>query len=160
MLPALFTVSAFDTGVAAIVIILALLEKDEMGRRLASLLEVATLCLIVLESIVLAAFLGGMLGGNPSEALSAGILVDGELSVVFWTLVVGFGLAVPFAAALVQLFMARKGAHSKWLALGGAACVLVGGFTLRYVILAAGIHAMIISPDALQAAQGLVLMIP
>lgn len=160
LLPALFTVSAFDTGVAAIVIILAVLEKDEMGRKLASLLEVATSCLIVLESIVLAVFLGGMLGGNPSEALSAGILVEGELSVPFWTLVVGFGLAVPFVAALVQLVMARKDIHSKWLSLGGAACVLLGGFTLRYVILSAGIHAMVISPDALQAAQGLVLMIP
>lgn len=160
LLPALFTVSAFDTGVAAIAIIVALFEKDESGLRLGTVLEVATSVLIVAESVVLAVFLNSMLNGNASEALSAGILVEGELSVFFWTLVVGFGLAVPFVAALVQVFMARKKAHSTWLAIGAAACVLVGGFTLRYVVLAAGIHAMIISPDAVQAASGLVLMIP
>lgn len=160
LLPALFAVSAFDTGVAAIAIVVAVLEKDESAPKFGIVLEGITACLIAVESVVLAVFLNTMLGGTASEALAAGIVVEGEVSVAFWTFVVAFGLAVPFVAALAQIVMARKGRHSKWIAIGAAACVLVGGFALRFVVLSAGIHGIVLSPDALQAVSGVVMMVP
>lgn len=160
LLPVLFTVSAFDTGVAAIAIVVAACEKDKASSKLGAVLEATTACLIVLEALVLTVFLAAMLGGTVGEALAADIVVEGGVSVAFWTLVVAFGLAVPFAAAVAQVVMARKGRHSLWLAIGAAACVLVGGFTLRFVILAAGVHGAVLSPDALQAVSGVVMMIP
>ncbi|MDO4442353.1 MAG: polysulfide reductase NrfD [Slackia sp.] len=160
LLPVLFTVSAFDTGVAAVAVIIAVCDKEAVASKVTTILEVATACLIVVEGIVLSVFLGSMSKGTVSESLAAGIIVDGELSMAFWTLVVAFGLVVPFVAALAQLIMARKNRHSTWLVVGAAACVLMGGFVLRYVVLAAGIHGVIVSPDALQAASGVIMMIP
>lgn len=159
LLPALFTVSAFDTGVAAVIIVLVFVEKDESATKIKTLFEGATVVLVAIEAAVLSVFMSTMAGGSLTQAMSASVITEGELSVAFWGLIVAVGLAVPFIAAVSQLFMARKGVHSVWISTAGSACALAGGFALRYIILVAGVHAAIMSPMALQAVQGVFYMV-
>ncbi len=158
LLPALFTVSAFDTGLAAVLILATFVERDEAFEPIRSLLEKVVVALVVLEGIVLVAFVSTMQGAGTNEATSVGILTEGALSVQFWLLVVVVGLVVPLVAAVVQLLVARRRgdkAVTTALPVAGGACALVGGFTLRFVVLAAGLHAALVSPVALEAAQGI-----
>ena len=162
LLPALFTVSALDTGVAAVSVFAAVLEKDEDAHGLRTALEWTVLCLVAIEAVVLAAFLTTMQGSGADEALASGLLVSGPLSMQFWALVVAVGLVGPFLAALVQVATAQRkkdAALVPAVPVGGAACALVGGFTLRFLVLAAGLHAALVSPAALQAVQGVLLFV-
>ena len=161
LLPALFTVSALDTGVAAVALF-ALLDKDQGIEGVRSKLELAVVCLVVLEAVVLTAFLVTMQGAGAYEALSVGMLTDGVLSVPFWVLVVVVGLVSQLLAALAQVVASRRkdaGQLPPAIPAGGAACALVGGFTLRFVVLAAGVHAALVSPAVLQAAQNVLFFV-
>lgn len=153
MLPLLFTVSALDTGVAFVGILLAALDPEEHAVPRA--LEVSTACLIVVEVIVLALFLSAMLaGGNPlfetmepgygaTASASAGSWLSGQLAVPFWGLLVAVGLAAPFALAVAQV--AHRFKHGRAIAISASLCVLVGGCTLRFITLLAGAHVDIVA---------------
>lgn len=157
LLPVLFTVSAFDTGLAAVLILAAFVERDSAFEPIRNILEKVTIGLVVLEGIVLAAFIATMQGAGTNEAASVGILTSGQLSAQFWVLVVAIGLAVPLIAAVAQILLSRKREDkpvATALPVAGGACALVGGFTLRFVVLAAGIHAALVSPAVLQAVEG------
>lgn len=158
LLPVLFTVSALDTGLAAVLILAAFVERDAAFEPIRNLFEKVVIGLVVLEGLVLVAFVTSMQGAGINEAVSVGILTQGELSVQFWLLVVVVGLVAPLAAAIVQLVMARRRTDRQAAAalpVAGGACALVGGFTLRFVVLAAGIHAALVSPVAIEAMQGI-----
>lgn len=161
LLPALFTVSALDTGVAAVAIFAAVFDKDEGIEAVRTKLELAVVCLVALEAVVLTAFVLAMQGAGADEARSIGLLTEGVLSTQFWLLVVAVGLAVPFLVALVQVVAPKKKNGHLPLAIpvGGAVCALVGGFSLRFLILAAGVHAALVSPDVLQAAQNVLFFV-
>ncbi|MCL2750552.1 MAG: polysulfide reductase NrfD [Coriobacteriia bacterium] len=152
LLPVLFTFSALDTGVAAVLIILLLFDKDSRRGQLGVSLERVTIVLILLEGAALAAFFLTLLQGGRSEVLAASIILEGQLSWAFWLLLVCVGLAIPLLIAVIQQFM--KGRHNRVLPLSGAFALLIGGFTLRYVIVAAGIHAALTHPVAEQAMHG------
>jgi len=156
LIPALFTVSAMDAG-ASVTIAILLAEKDERGSKShVNRLEAALLVLIVLEGAVIAALLTTMSGGTLSEALSASIMLSGSLAVPFWGLVVGLGLGIPGLLGIVGLTgVVKNSSVSRALKVAAVACALVGGFTLRFVILSSGIHGIMMSPDAYQAALGI-----
>ena len=125
-------------------------------------LEWAVLCLVALEAVVLTAFLVIMQGAGADEALASGLLMDGVLSVQFWVLVVVVGLGGPFVAALIQVVASKRKNGTTLVPavpVGGAACALIGGFTLRFLVLAAGLHAALVSPAALQAAQNVLMIV-
>ena len=152
LLPALFTVSAMDTGVAFMAILIAGFEKDE--HRLPKTLEICTLVLVVLETIALVCFLRyNLAGGNPlfetmepgfgaTAAASANAWLSGQLKGSFWVLFVGCGLVIPFAMALAQV--AHEFKHHRSVAVIAAIFVLVGGCTLRFITLLAGSHVDIV----------------
>lgn len=157
LLPALFTVSAFDTGLAAVLILAAFVERDSAFTPIRDLLEKVVMGLVVLEAVVLAAYVTTMQSAGSNEAISVGILTSGQLSGQFWGLVVVVGLALPLAAAIAQVVLSRKRQDKQMavaLPVAGGACALVGGFTLRFVVLAAGVHAALVSPALLQAVEG------
>lgn len=161
LLPALFTVSAIDTGVAAIMLFAVLAEKDEAIHRVRTVLEIAVACLVLVECIVLAAFVSTMQAAGGTAASSVGILTSGELQAPFWGLFVAVGLIVPFAAAVIQIIAAKASKNARKNAVmatavpvGGSACALVGGLALRFLVLMAGVHAALVSPAVQQAIQG------
>lgn len=167
LLPCLFTVSALDTGIAAVVVVLAITKEGAHG--VSRALEKAVVCLVLLEALVLAGFVLTMLAGNPGAATFADMagaedpslqmqagsaafmstaaasiqtLLVGELAGWFWGLFVAVGLAVPLACAVYGLMPKAKHPHGAGLA--GAACALAGGCALRFLILMAGAHADIV----------------
>ena len=204
LLPVLFTVSAFDTGVALVEVTAVLLaKKEQISLDAKRLLERCVVVLVLVEAVVLAAFLGSMLSADTASPVgsaavaSATMFVSGQLAVWFWALVAVVGLALPLCMALRGLL--GKGAgdevsdlgESKPLAgdaasdvaavvgagnelddssleevcttlqegeadakrkppmdaatLVGAAGALVGGCALRFLVLAAGIHADVVA---------------
>ena len=64
LLPVLFTVSALDTGLAAVSIVAAVVERDQGVERVQSVFEKTVMALVVLEAAVLAAFLVMMRRGG------------------------------------------------------------------------------------------------
>lgn len=105
---ALFTVSALDTGVAAVSIFAAAMDRDEGIERVRATLEKAVIGLVVLEAVVLAAFVLTMQGAGADEARAIGLLTEGALGVQFWLLVVAVGLGCPLIAAITQLVASRQ----------------------------------------------------
>lgn len=161
LLPCLFTVSALDTGVAAVVVVLAITKEGshDVSRKL----EAAVVVLVLVEIVALICFVLTMLAGNPATAAlslegaeptaamqaegyalmeganaSMMTLLTGSLAPAFWAVFVGLGLAAPLAAAVWGLRPRAKRAHAA--ALAGAACALVGGCALRFLVLMAGAH--------------------
>lgn len=150
LLPCLFTVSAFDTGVALVEVVAVLLaKKDPLAHRAAMLMERIVVVLVVLEVAVLAVFLGSLLGADSATAsgatgaASAELLTTGGLSTVFWGMVVACGLALPLVMALLGLALSKR--DTKPLMALGAIGALIGGCELRFLILAAGVHADVLS---------------
>ena len=155
LLPCLFTVSALDTGVALIEIVAACTRKREKGGASAhlfkaneSFLHGSVIVLVIVEAIVLVAFMASMLSGNAADATgsvsfataaveSAELIVTGPLAPFFWILVVGFGLILPFSMAIAGIALKGRGAFASLL---GALGALVGGCALRFVVLMAGLH--------------------
>jgi len=154
LLPALFTVSALDTGVAIVAANAILREKVNGVARLKTAFEASIVALVAIEATVLWFYLQTMLTGSPDMAKSAQILTSGALSLPFWIIVVSFGLAVPFLVGLIQLSRLVKRA-TVVLPLVGIAAALLGGFTLRFVVLSAGLHASISSPGLQQIFDGI-----
>ncbi len=177
LLPALFTVSAFDTGVALVeVVSIALAKKEAIDHGTKRFMEKCVVVLVLLEAVVLAAFLGSMLLADASTpvgaaaAASAGMFVSGKLAIWFWGLVAVLGLALPLAMALKGLMakeepegsieapaglpdevpaaktagqLAAKPVDAATLA--GAVGALAGGCALRFLVLAAGVHADVVA---------------
>lgn len=159
-LPLLFLASAVDTGLA-LTLVLVLFDADKADNpKVAAMFERAICVAVVVEAVVLAAFVLTSLSGDGTAAYSAGILTGGAMSVPFWAGVVAVGLAVPLIISLVAAVMGGKGSGLPVAAsVAGGACSLVGGLALRYVVLAAGTHAAVIAPFALEAMQGIQLML-
>ena len=79
----------------------------------------------------------GATGTQVAAARSVEWLLFGSDAAVFWGGFVAVGLAVPFAAEVVVLRKRRLSANAALLL---AACVLVGGFCLRWCLVGAGMH--------------------
>ena len=95
-------------------------------------------------------------GGSADGARSVQVLTHGALGPVFWTLVVGVGLAVPMAACVLQVTGAARALRRAPLAvpLIGALSCLIGGWTLRFVVLSAGLPVSLSSPAWMQILNG------
>lgn len=169
--------SACDTGVALVEVLAVVLAKRErLGRAAQRFLEKAVVALVLLEGVVLALFAQVMLSGNVVDATSLGstaatasasmqLLVAGPLVPYFWGLLVGCGLVLPLAASLCCLMVGRKakdettaatdatgatGAGLHAVMVAGAAGALIGGCTLRFLVLLAGVHADLVADTLAQ----------
>ena len=137
VLPILFIVSAASTGIAVTLLITRLVAADEAAAL--PWLGKAGLVLPVLELALVIVLLAvaGMAGGSAGAAGAASVanLVSGPYAVAFWLGFIIIGLAVPFVLEL----MSHRGSQSKALPMAGEACVLVGGFMLRYLVIMAAV---------------------
>lgn len=154
LLPCLFAVSGIDTGVALVeVTAVVLAKKDPLASRASWLMEVAVVALVIVECFVLGALLVSSLGGEGSAvaaaaAQSAQMLATGSLAPLFWGLVVGCGLVLPLVASVVGLVKHKKGTGR--LMACGAVGALVGGCALRFLVLAAGVHADVVGETVMR----------
>lgn len=125
LLGPLFLVSGLSTGMAFL-----LLFRVSDGERhvLASWDKWA----IVIELSLLAFFLIGLFTSGAAGSEAAGLLAGGRFTAQFWALVVFAGLLVPLALDLVSERTRRP------LPVIAPALVLVGGLSLRWILVAAG----------------------
>lgn len=150
-LPVLFVLSSASCGLAIVLAAAQFTGAAEPFARVLRRLAAADAVIIAAEIAVVAAFLLGALAGAGTEAgaptgtalaarESAQALMVGEGAALFWGGFAVAGLAVPLVLDLAFLCVLRP---RPLPVLGAAACVLTGGFILRFCIVEAGLHPVL-----------------
>lgn len=127
VLAPLFLTSGLSTAAALV----ALLTKSHRERAWFTRIDVV---LIIIELLLVGLFIINLATGSAKqiEALECCVM-GGPYTFAFWVLFVGVGLLLPLLFELLE--MRWRGAP---LALAAAVLVLVGGYTLRHVMLEVG----------------------
>lgn len=121
----LFLSSGLSTGAA----LMLLFRIHDSERHFLSRLDLA---FVGTEILFLSLFLIGLVTSGDTPARAASLLLGGPYTPAFWGLVVAAGLVVPLLAGLMELLgRARHAALVPVL-------VLVGGFSLRWILVFAG----------------------
>lgn len=153
-LPALFTVSALDTGIGIVTGYATLGERADGAKKLRVGLEAFIITVIIAEGVVLYLYLSNMLKSGGEVVRSVELLTKGVLSIPFWGVVVGMGLAIPLIICLFQLSGLLKKKAAFVVPLIGLTSCLIGGWTLRFLVLSAGLPKTLTSPAFSQALDG------
>ena len=132
-LGALFLAVSAATGGAAIALVLVLLRRESAREGLARVMRVTSFALVV-ELVALALFVVSVKAAG-SARISAALaqLLTGPYALPFWLGAVVVGVVVPL---VLQRKAARDGAPG--ITALASALVLVGGFLVKYVVIAAG----------------------
>jgi len=146
ILALLFLVSSLSTGVAAILLLRALLGGGHgvkgTGEKDTYLMTSSDVLLIGFEIAVVFLFVmyAHLTVGNVEAAV--GVILGGELTTLFWLGFVLVGLALPAVIELKYVIPTLLYQERYTMPLGieilVCALVLVGGFLLRYVVVIAG----------------------
>ncbi|MBR8462975.1 polysulfide reductase NrfD [Campylobacter sp. faydin G-24] len=136
ILPILFLVSGFSSGIAASVLGGMLLFKKDVDRHIVANLLKFDLITIVCELVLLGVLFALMFGGNEaSVAVAKSVLSSSYLSQIFWFGVIGVGLILP----IIIDFTALKGhAYKPAVIIFNTLIVITGVILLRYYIVYAG----------------------
>jgi formate-dependent nitrite reductase membrane component NrfD len=105
-------------------------------------------------------YLDKMMQSGPDALRSVQLLTSGTLMRPFWAVAVGIGLGIPLLVCASQLAGLLKNRAAIVIPLIGLFSCLVGGWTLRYVVLAAGLPASLSSPAWEQLQDGVRLLLP
>jgi len=133
--PLLFTVSAFSTAFAYLLLLLNIVITDENDQDLRHRYEHLDLILIATELVILFSFFNYTLSGSESGYRSAQLLW-GDMG---WLVgFIGFGLLVPF---LLELKGVIRGWGNRFPTVAAAVLVLMGGYLLRHYFMYAGVYA-------------------
>jgi formate-dependent nitrite reductase membrane component NrfD len=126
----LFLTSGLSTAAALV----ALLTKDH-GER--SWFTKVDIYLILIELLLVALFIINLATGSAKqiEALYCCVM-GGPYTFTFWVMFVGIGLLIPLLFEIMEM----RGL-GKPLALAAAVLVLIGGYTLRHVMMQVGQHS-------------------
>ncbi|MBM3299804.1 MAG: polysulfide reductase NrfD [Deltaproteobacteria bacterium] len=134
LMPVLFTASAMSTGLAVAMIGAAIIDIDTI--RTLSNFALGHVIFLSLEALVLGLFIFMSLTRSVEAANSAMLLIAGPMSPYFWALVVVMGLLVPFVLSVVEYY--EYGQMPKILVVGADLLVLMGGMSLRALIIFSG----------------------
>jgi len=138
LLPLLFLVSALSTGVASVILLSSLSPWQRVRHKELHALTKADAILIILEClIILIMIVMGRLN-SVSVSMAFASLLYGQYAWIFWFLIVGLGLILPFSLELMEI---KDRVPVKWalpVAAGSSFLVLFGGFFVRYIITYAG----------------------
>jgi len=153
LLPALFATSALLTGATLLAGYATLRERAEGAASLRLSLAIVIILAVVAEGAVLWLYDSKIQAGSADAVRSLQMLSTGPLAVVFWIVVVALGLAVPLLAFGTNL----TGLRNKPLAVlawTGLIAGLLGAWTLRYLVLSAGLPQLLCSPNLEQILRG------
>jgi polysulfide reductase chain C len=135
LLPLLFLVSAISTGMGLSFDLAATLAVPEVHRRYAAM-PLVHMFFIGLEVVLLALLLFQSLQRGGEAAESAKLILMGYRSVVFWVLVIGFGMVYPF---MVHVYAFARHSHGYFSGILSGAGIVIAGLFVRYLIVAAAI---------------------
>jgi len=133
--PLLFTVSAFSTAMAFLLLLMYLVIKQPDDQRIRNFYERVDLILISAELVILFSFFHYMSAGNESAMHSAKLLWNDMGWLVGF---IGFGLIVPF---LLELRGVLKGWSTHLPIVAASVMVLIGGYLLRHYFMYSGVYA-------------------
>ncbi|MDP2727465.1 MAG: NrfD/PsrC family molybdoenzyme membrane anchor subunit, partial [Dehalococcoidia bacterium] len=143
ILPVLFMDSALSTGLAAAVVY-AVVQPIEERRLLAhhffSLNQVHAL-LIVVEVLFIFSWLLLAANSSTAAAQSVHVLMFGDLSLFFWIGIAFFGVLDPLLIYIYEIILGKPLMSYGMIVSDGS--VLVGGFVLRYLALAAAVPVIL-----------------
>ncbi len=131
LMPVLFLASAVSTGLSVSMIGAAIIDIKTI--RTLSNFALGHVVFLAVEGLVLMLLIFMSLTRSAEAAQSAQMLISGVLSPYFWALVVVVGIAVPFVLTVVEYY--EYGEMPKPLVVGADLCVLVGGMSLRALII-------------------------
>ncbi|MEW6137392.1 MAG: NrfD/PsrC family molybdoenzyme membrane anchor subunit [Thermodesulfobacteriota bacterium] len=134
LMPVLFMASAMSTGLAVAMIGAAIIDISTI--RTLSNFALGHVIFLAVEGLVLGLLIFMSLTKSVEAADSAKMLISGALSPYFWILVVIVGLLVPFVMSIVEYH--EYGEMPKILVVGADLLVLIGGMSLRAVIIFSG----------------------
>jgi polysulfide reductase chain C len=135
ILPALFLVSAISTGMGLAFDLSATLAIPEVHRRYRHM-PLIHMIFIGLEIALLGLLLITALAQGGAAAESAKLILLGNRSVIFWLLVVGFGMVYPF---MVHVYAFARQRHGYLSGILSGAGIVIAGLFVRYLIVAAAI---------------------
>lgn len=141
LMPVLFLASAISTGLAVAMIGAAVVDIATV--RTLSNFALGHVIFLAVEALVLGLLVFMSLTRSVEAAASASMLISGSLSFYFWTLVVVIGVLVPFILSIVEYY--EYGEMPKILVVGADVCVLVGGMSLRALIVFSGTPPQILT---------------
>jgi polysulfide reductase chain C len=139
-MPVLFMASAMSTGLAVAMIGAAIIDISTI--RTMSSFALGHVIFLSVEGLVLMLLIFLSLTRSVEAAASATMLISGALSPYFWALVVVVGIAVPYILSIVEYY--EYGKMPKALVVGADLCVLIGGMSLRALIVFSGVAPHIV----------------
>jgi len=122
----LFLVSGLSTAAALVALISSKKSEKELFTRI-------DLAIIMAEIALVGLFVVNLATGSAQQIEALGSIMGGTYTVVFWVLFVGFGLIIPLLFEMLEMRGMLKS-----LAMVAPVLVLLGGYTLRQVMLDAG----------------------
>lgn len=131
LMPVLFLASAISTGLAAAMIVAAIIDVRTI--KTLSNFALGHVIFLSVEALVLMLLVFMSLTRSTEAALSANLLISGMLSPYFWGLVVILGIIIPFILSIIEYM--EYGEMPKSLVVGADILVLIGGMSLRAVII-------------------------
>jgi formate-dependent nitrite reductase membrane component NrfD len=140
LMPVLFLASAVSTGLAGSAILASIMDAKSIKNM--SNFAYGHMIFLILEAVVLVLFIVMSATRSTETAFSAGLLISGVLSPYFWLFVVFLGILVPLVISAVEYFQLKH--LPKALILTVDACVLLGGLSLRAVIVFSGVAPQIL----------------
>ncbi len=140
MMPVLFLASAISTGLAAAMILAAIIDAKTINTL--SNFALGHVIFLSVEALVLMLLVFMSLTRSTEAAISATMLISGILSPYFWGLVVILGIAIPFILSVIEYL--EYGQMPKALVVGADLLVLIGGMSLRALIIFSGTPPQII----------------
>ena len=130
LLPVAFVASAFVTGMAAIVFVLAAIQvvkpDSKMGINIPKM-EVVNGWVIAFQLLVVILFVRFGLGSARMR-----MMIGPTFGLLWWIGVIGLGLVLPLIVGI------RGGAKKSYVSLVVSTLVLLGGFFFRYAVLYGG----------------------
>ncbi|MHB8203110.1 MAG: NrfD/PsrC family molybdoenzyme membrane anchor subunit [Desulfomonilaceae bacterium] len=140
LMPVLFLASAISTGLAAAMIVAAIIDVNTI--KTLSNFALGHVIFLSVEALVLMLFVFMSLTRSTEAAASASMLISGMLSPYFWGLVVILGLVVPFILSVFEFL--EYGQMPKSLVVAADILVLIGGMSIRALIVFSGTPPQII----------------
>ncbi|MFA6221012.1 MAG: NrfD/PsrC family molybdoenzyme membrane anchor subunit [Desulfomonilaceae bacterium] len=140
MMPVLFLASAISTGLAAAMILAAIIDAKTINTL--SNFALGHVIFLSVEALFLMLLVFMSLTRSTEAAISATMLISGILSPYFWGLVVILGIVIPFILSIIEYL--EYGQMPKALVVGADLLVLIGGMSLRALIIFSGTPPQII----------------
>jgi formate-dependent nitrite reductase membrane component NrfD len=155
MLPMLFLISAMMTGSAAICFVGCFIKGFRgMTRENVNtnkfMIHSIDFTLMVFSMIAVFLFILGLYVSPRSSVAAVHLIMGGEFTFLFWSLVVGVGILLPLALEVYELIphyivQTELREHNPWISGIITTSVLIGGFAMRYVVIYAGQVAQVIT---------------